>query len=71
MSHLLAPYAITDTGTEKLMYFGYGDANPDGQNHFRYLSTTVIGFEDLPGLGDKDYDDVIVSIVPKPLSLPF
>jgi hypothetical protein len=68
---LLAPYAITDTGTEKLMYFGYGDANPDGQNHFRYLSTTVIGFEDLPGLGDKDYDDVIVSIVPKPLSLPF
>jgi len=53
------------------MYFGYGDANPDGQNHFRYLSTTVIGFEDLPGLGDKDYDDVIVSIVPKPLSLPF
>ena len=68
---LLAPYAITDTGAEQLTYFGYGEVNPDGQNHFRYLSTTVIGFEDLPGLGDKDYDDVIVSIVPKPLALPF
>ena len=43
-------------------YFIFTAANPDGADHVRLLGDNVFGFEDLPGGGDFDYNDIIVSM---------
>jgi hypothetical protein len=44
-------------------YFSFSEANPDGAEHLRYLSNQngigIFGFEDLPGGGDRDFNDAI------------
>lgn len=42
------------------VYFAYAQANSDKQQHVTELSPFTWGWEDLPGLGDKDYNDAIV-----------
>jgi hypothetical protein len=43
-------------------YFNYIGANPDKLDHFRLLGNNTFGVEDLYGGGDRDFNDVVVSI---------
>lgn len=70
---ILAPFIITNGGTVAqaqnntlptgtAIYFPYLAANPGGVDHMRLLGNNTFGFEDLPGGGDVDYNDVIVRV---------
>jgi hypothetical protein len=41
-------------------YFAFADASSDKLNHFKVLGTNLFGFEDQRGLGDRDYDDLVI-----------
>src|SRR5262245_21722778 len=41
-----------------LAFFSLAAASPDGFGHAELLAAGVIGFEDLPGGGDKDFADL-------------
>ena len=43
-------------------YFSFKEANLDGVDHFRIMGNTTIGFEDLHGGGDRDFDDQILQL---------
>jgi len=43
-------------------YFIFASANPDGVDHIRLLGDNTFGFEDLPGGGDLDFNDLIVTV---------
>ncbi|PSB55753.1 DUF4114 domain-containing protein, partial [Chamaesiphon polymorphus] len=43
-------------------YFNYLGANPDKLDHFRLLGNNNFGIEDLYGSGDRDFNDIVVSI---------
>ncbi|MEM8501907.1 MAG: choice-of-anchor I family protein [Cyanobacteria bacterium P01_D01_bin.1] len=45
---------------ESQTYFSFLGAN-DGNDHVKLLGNNAIGFEDLPGLGDADFNDLVVS----------
>jgi hypothetical protein len=53
---LLAPYAKVSNGET---YFAFASANSDGLDHFYSLGTNKIGFEDLKGGGDRDFQDLV------------
>jgi len=53
---LLAPYAKVSNGET---YFAFAPANSDGLEHFYSLGTNKIGFEDLKGGGDLDFQDLV------------
>ena len=53
----LAPFSRVDGQT----FFAFASANDDGVGHFHMLGSNNIGFEDLPGGGDLDYDDQVMS----------
>ncbi|MCS6812743.1 MAG: 5'-nucleotidase C-terminal domain-containing protein [Cyanobacteria bacterium] len=70
---ILAPFIITNGGTVAqaqtntlpagtAIYFPYLAANPGRVDHVRLLGNNTFGFEDLPGGGDVDYNDVIVRV---------
>ncbi|MEA5576228.1 DUF4114 domain-containing protein [Anabaena sp. UHCC 0451] len=40
-------------------YFSYAEANPDKLNHLIHYSSNQMGWEDVLGLGDKDYNDIV------------
>ena len=42
------------------VFFSYGAANANGNDHVKQLGSNIFGFEDLAGLGDRDYNDVVV-----------
>jgi hypothetical protein len=44
------------------VYTPYIASSADGQDHFRMLGDNIFGVEDLFGLGDADYDDVVVAM---------
>ena len=44
------------------IYFTFLGANADKVDHVRILGDNIFGFEDLPGGGDKDFNDVIVKV---------
>jgi hypothetical protein len=58
---------------ENHRYFTENSHNPDGKNHSKVYrnmndqSMYLIGFENLYGTGDKDYQDMVLSIRLKPL----
>jgi len=54
-SSFLAPMATVNGAT----YFAFADASSDQLNHFRVLGTNLFGLEDLAGLGDRDYNDLV------------
>ncbi|MCI0683759.1 MAG: peptidylprolyl isomerase [Gemmataceae bacterium] len=45
-----------------LAYFSFDAANPDGAEHFRWLSNTRFAFEDGRNGGDKDFNDFVGTI---------
>lgn len=53
---LLAPFATVSNGET---YFAFAEANVDDLNHFYSLGTNKIGFEDLKGGGDRDFQDLV------------
>ena len=55
-STFLAPMA-TVNGDD---FFAYAAASSDQLNHFKVLGTNLFGLEDLRGLGDRDYDDLVI-----------
>ena len=69
---ILAPFIIADGTLEQVLdenpnndpevYFAYMGANSDGVDHIRSLGNNTFGFEDLPGGGDNDFNDMIVQI---------
>ncbi len=66
---ILAPFIIVDGTFDQALngsaevYFSFLGANSDGFDHIRSLgSENTLGFEDLPGGGDLDYNDVILRI---------
>jgi RHS repeat-associated protein len=44
---------------EALAYFSYAEANPDKLNHLIHYSSNQMGWEDIFGGGDKDYNDIV------------
>jgi uncharacterized protein DUF4114/PEP-CTERM motif-containing protein len=56
---------VLDTGDDFLMGSGYD--NPDGIVHalvnYTYNRTAIIGFEDLLGGGDLDYNDAMIRVL--------
>ncbi|MDS3861369.1 DUF4114 domain-containing protein [Thermosynechococcaceae cyanobacterium BACA0444] len=61
---LYAPFlqvnALDANGVTKIVYFTFGAANQDGLSHGTKWGANVIGFEDLLGGGDFDFDDIIL-----------
>lgn len=49
--------SVTDNSE---VYFAYAQANSDKEQHVTELTPFTWGWEDLHGLGDKDYNDAIV-----------
>ncbi|NJK35823.1 MAG: DUF4114 domain-containing protein [Oscillatoriales cyanobacterium SM2_2_1] len=45
-----------------LAYFSYIAANPDRVDHVRLLGDNIFGFEDLPGGGDQDFNDIVLQV---------
>ena len=41
-------------------YFAFADVGSDKLNHFKVLGVNLFGFEDMGGLGDRDYDDLVI-----------
>ncbi|NJO10265.1 MAG: DUF4114 domain-containing protein [Leptolyngbyaceae cyanobacterium SL_1_1] len=70
MGQLLASFIVVngtaeqlldnDAGNDPEIYFSHLGANKDGVDHVRLLGDNTFGFEDLPGGGDLDYNDMIV-----------
>ncbi len=56
---VLAPYIIAN-GIET--HFAYIGANTDKIDHIKLLGDNRFGFEDLVGGGDRDYNDVVLSV---------
>ncbi|MBD2692352.1 cadherin-like domain-containing protein [Anabaena catenula FACHB-362] len=56
----LSQLTDSNTGNDPQVYFPYLGVNSDGVDHIRLLGDNTFGFEDLPGGGDADYNDVIV-----------
>ena len=45
---------------ENDVYFTHAAQNPGSQDYAKHLGNNAFGFEDLPGLGDADFNDLIV-----------
>ncbi|RUS93807.1 phytase [Trichormus variabilis] len=56
----LSQLTDSNTGNDPQVYFPYLGVNSDGVDHIRLLGDNTFGFEDLPGGGDADYNDLIV-----------
>ncbi|MEH2012188.1 FG-GAP-like repeat-containing protein [Nostoc sp.] len=56
------PDALLDNNSnnDPTVYFPFLGANSDQSDHVRLLASNTFGFEDLPGGGDKDFNDVII-----------
>jgi len=54
----LAPFAQVNGST----FFAFADANADGFGHFRVLGQNLLGFEDVFGGGDRDFDDLVIGL---------
>lgn len=59
----LASFLIADGSdfNSDEVYFSHMGANSNGNDHAKYLGNNTFGFEDMAGLGDRDYNDIVVS----------
>ncbi|MEO0869649.1 MAG: DUF4114 domain-containing protein, partial [Cyanobacteria bacterium J06642_11] len=60
----LGTFLVADGGIGAVgndIFFSFGAAN-GGNDHVRQLGDNTIGFEDIAGLGDADFNDVIVQV---------
>ena len=58
------PEAILDSNAsnDPQVYLPFLGSNSSNTDHVRLLGNNTFGFEDLPGGGDKDYNDMIVKV---------
>lgn len=49
-------------GKNALAYFAFANANPDKLDHIRGIAGNKLAFEDLFGLGDRDFNDAILKV---------
>ena len=47
---------------DPLIFFSFPDANPDGDVHLDYRSSTELGWEDLTNGGDRSFDDLVFKV---------
>ncbi len=73
---LLAPFIIANGTVQQFLaqnpsnnangsvvaYFPFIGGNPDRIDHIRLLGDNTFGFEDLPGGGDRDYNDIVFNV---------
>lgn len=69
---LYAPFAIADgtptelldadTGNDPEVYFAFAGGNSDDSEHLRSLGESRFGWEDFPGGGDRDFNDISFAI---------
>ncbi|MEM9922354.1 MAG: Calx-beta domain-containing protein [Cyanobacteria bacterium P01_D01_bin.50] len=65
--HIYAPLLVVDGDFDNLeedlskVNFSFAEANSDGIEHVRFLGNNTLGFEDLPGGGDFDFDDMLIT----------
>ena len=45
----------------QVVYFSQSSANRNQNDHVKLLGDNAFGFEDLAGLGDRDYNDIVVA----------
>ena len=57
-----ANFSSSNTGNANQVYTPFAIGNADGADHFRSLGDNAFGVEDMFGLGDADYDDVVWSM---------
>jgi hypothetical protein len=62
VEEFLAENPLNQSGEDVMAYFAFMGANPDGVDHVRLLGDNTIGFEDQPGGGDRDYNDLVVQV---------
>lgn len=60
------PYLLAN-GNPSDFYTPFTAANPDGLDHVESTSSGSFGFEDSPGLGDRDFNDFVVQLQVKPI----
>lgn len=70
---ILAPFIVVNGTPEQLLdanpnndptvYFPYLNANADRRDHIRLLASNTFGFEDMPGGGDFDFNDIIIQVM--------
>jgi hypothetical protein len=58
------PEALLDgnPNNDPAVYFPFLGANADGVDHVRLLGDNTFGFEDLPGGGDGDFNDLVLQV---------
>ncbi len=61
---------ITVEDTDRT-YFSFSDVNPDDNDHVKLLGSNAFGFEDQLGLGDADFNDLVVSFEVSPVTAAF
>ncbi|MBV6624817.1 MAG: DUF4114 domain-containing protein [Rivularia sp. (in: Bacteria)] len=65
---LIAPLIIADSNLETAqdgdasVYFSFAGANGDGFDHIKMLDDNTFGFEDLPNGGDRDFNDIVITV---------
>jgi len=62
VSDFLARNPSNQGGQRPIAYFAYSGANPDRIDHVRLLGDNKFGFEDLPGGGDLDFNDIVMQV---------
>ncbi|MGB3202588.1 MAG: choice-of-anchor I family protein [Nodosilinea sp.] len=62
---LYAPFLIANGTPDRFspsqVFFAFGAANADGVNHIRVINESI-GFEDLFGGGDNDFNDLVIEV---------
>ncbi|MBP0016119.1 MAG: trypsin-like serine protease [Cyanobacteria bacterium SBLK] len=53
---------FNSTDDAPAVYFAFARANTDTRDHIQLLGNNIYGFEDLPELGDGDFNDMIFSV---------
>jgi Domain of unknown function (DUF4114) len=53
---------LNATGSIPEIFFKFGAANSDGISHVKMLDANTIGFEDLKGGGDLDFNDAVFKV---------
>ncbi len=67
-AHVLLPFLVTNGNINSVkpdfsnLYVSGISTNFDSSNHVKLLGNNIFGFEDLPGGGDNDFDDIVVQI---------
>jgi Domain of unknown function (DUF4114) len=70
--YFYAPFLVANSTIDKVLnaiggnipevFFKFGAANSDGISHVKMLDANTIGFEDLKGGGDLDFNDAIFKV---------